>query len=136
MSVRDAANERAAALFVSWPGLTLTITHNYVRRQGPSTIVQRRGWRAKARHPRLAAENSEQRIPNGGASDRAHTGCGGSHSESWMAGLRRPRVRPRGRFVSTVQVRAWVGRSPETERNCVTARWGGEQQEVNRQSVG
>ena len=25
---------------------------------------------------------------------------------------------------------------PETERNCVTARWGGEQREVNNQSVG
>lgn len=35
-----------------------------------------------------------------------------------------------------VQVRAWVGRSPAIEGNCVAAMWGGEQPEVNLQSVG
>ena len=45
-------------------------------------------------------------------------------------------VRPRGRFASAVKVRAWVGRSPVIEGNCVVARRGGEQLEVKRQSVG
>ena len=45
-------------------------------------------------------------------------------------------VRPRGRFASVVKVRAWVGRSPVIEGNCVAVRRGGEQLEVKRQSVG
>ena len=38
--------------------------------------------------------------------------------------------------VSTVQVRAGVGRNPVIEGNRAIARWGGEQPEVNSRSVG
>jgi hypothetical protein len=37
-------------------------------------------------------------------------------------------VRPRGRLISTVQVRVGVSRSSGAEGNCVVARRGGEQQ--------
>ena len=61
-----------------------------------------------------------------------HVRFGGRGGES----LSYPYVRPRGRFASAVKVRAWVGRSPVIEGNCVVARRGGEQLEVKRQSVG
>jgi hypothetical protein len=45
-------------------------------------------------------------------------------------------VRPRGRLISTVQVRVGVSRSSVAEGNCVVARRGGEQPEANCRSAG
>jgi hypothetical protein len=45
-------------------------------------------------------------------------------------------VRLERRFSSTVKVRVGVCQGSVTESNCVTVRWGGEQLEVNNQSVG
>ena len=45
-------------------------------------------------------------------------------------------VRPRGRLISTVQVRVGVSHISVAEGNCVTARWGGKQPEANPRSVG
>lgn len=45
-------------------------------------------------------------------------------------------VRPQGRLVGSVQVRVIVGHSNATESNCVIARWGGEQLEVEEQPAG
>lgn len=50
---------------------------------------------------------------------------------------RRPgSVRPRGHFISAVQVRVEVSHSLEVEGNCVAVRQGGEQPETNGRSVG
>jgi hypothetical protein len=49
---------------------------------------------------------------------------------------RREPVRPTGRLISAVEVRAEVSHSLEVEGNCVAARRGGEQPETNWRSVG
>jgi hypothetical protein len=51
-------------------------------------------------------------------------------------GLPDPYVRPRGRHICTVEVRAGVCHGSVAEGNCVAARRGGKQPEANCRSVG
>ncbi|WP_456238218.1 HU family DNA-binding protein [Methylicorpusculum oleiharenae] len=45
-------------------------------------------------------------------------------------------VRPRGQLINRVEVPVGVSHNAVAESNCVIAKWGGEQLEAKRQSVG
>ena len=45
-------------------------------------------------------------------------------------------VRPQGQFINRVKVPVGVCHNAVAESNCVIVKWGGEQLEVKRQSVG
>ena len=56
-------------------------------------------------------------------------------SEALSRGSNPGLVRLRASVHRRVKVPLWRSFPPETESNCVTARWGGEQLEVNRQPI-
>ena len=45
-------------------------------------------------------------------------------------------VRPQGQLINRVKVSVGVSHNVVAESNCVIAKWGGEQLEAKRQSVG
>jgi len=50
--------------------------------------------------------------------------------------LSRGTVRPQGQLINRVKVPVGVSHNVVAESNCVIAKWGGEQLEAKRQSVG
>jgi len=85
----------------------------------------------------VSPQSSDLRSRRSGRDDKVGRYCPGRPAIALChPGLAPGSVRPRGRSLSSVEVRTGVGQGPVAEGNCVAARRGGKQPEANWRSAG